>query len=319
MDVRNVTPPIVTLTLNPAVDLSCIADVVQPTHKIRTREEAFDPGGGGINVARVVRSLGGDSCALVMTGGGSGKLLEELLDGAGVVWRAIPIRGRNRISMNVHERQTGLEYRFVPAGPAVTEYEWRSALQLLDVVEAEWIVASGSLPPGVPVDFYARAARIAARRGQKFVLDTSGPALHAMKGLAVSGLGIELLKLSLREFESLIGHPLSDADAQDREVAQLIRSGTARKIAVSLGRDGALLGTSDGISRMQAMKVEPIGAVGAGDSFLAGVVLGLARGMTQVQALAFGNAAGAAAVSTYGTARVRREDVEAMYRDWQAD
>jgi len=241
-----------------------------------------------------------------------------------VIWRAIPIRGRNRISVNVHERQTGLEYRFVPAGPTVAEDEWRSALQLLDVVAAEWIVASGSLPPGVPADFYARAASIAARRGQKFVLDTSGPALHAMKGLAanglaVKGLGIELLKLSLRELEQLIGHPLPDADAQDREVARLIRSGAARKIAVSLGQDGAVLGTSDGISRMQAMKVEPIGAVGAGDSFLAGLVLGLARGMTQMQALAFGNAAGAAAVSTYGTARVRRDQVEALYRDWQAD
>ena len=314
MEVRNVAPPIVTLTLNPAVDLSSIAGVVQPTHKIRTTEEVFDPGGGGINVARVIRSLGGDSCALVMIGGASGKLLEALLDEAGVIWRAIPICGRNRISVNVHERQTGLEYRFVPAGPTVAEDEWRSALQLLDVVAAEWIVASGSLPPGVPADFYARAARIAARRGQKFVLDTSGPALHAMKGL-----GIELLKLSLRELEQLIGHPLPDADAQDKEVAQLIRSGTARKIAVSLGQDGALLGTSDGISRMQAMKVEPIGAVGAGDSFLAGLVLGLARGMTQMQALAFGNAAGAAAVSTYGTARVRRDQVEALYRDWQAD
>jgi 6-phosphofructokinase 2 len=314
MDVQDVDPAIVTLTLNPAVDLSCVADAVRPTHKIRTTEEAFDPGGGGINVARVVRILGGNSLALVMTGGATGKLLEELLDEAGVIWRAIPIGGRNRISMNVHERETGLEYRFVPAGPAVGADEWRAALQLLEEVEAEWIVASGSLPPCVPTDFYARAARIAARRGQKFVLDTSGAALQAVKGL-----GIELLKLSLRELESLVGHELPQVDAQDREVMQLIRFGTARQIAVSLGQAGALLGTGDGISRTQAMKVEQRGAVGAGDSFLAGLVLGLARGMTQTRALVFANAAGAAAVATYGTARVRREDVEALYRDWLSE
>jgi 6-phosphofructokinase 2 len=306
-----VSPPIVTLTLNPAVDLSCMTDAVMPTHKVRTSEEQYDPGGGGINVARVIHILGYSVLALVMTGGVTGRLLEELLDEEGVPWQALPIRGRNRISLNVHDRDSGLEYRFVPAGPHVDPTECSAALKVLEEIDAEWIIASGSLPPGVPTDFYARAADIAFRRGQKFVLDTSGPAL-----LAVKGHGMELFKLSLRELESLAGHELPDARSQDTEVDLLIRSGTARKIAVSLGQDGALMGTKYGISRVPAIKVKQRGAVGAGDAFLAGIVLGLSRGLSDLQALSFGNAAGAAAVATYGTVRVQRADVETLYREW---
>jgi 6-phosphofructokinase 2 len=309
LEVDKVGPRIVTLTLNPAVDLASTAASVVPTHKVRTFEERFDPGGGGINVARVVHVLGGDTRALVMTGGITGHLVEELLDEAGVQWRALAIRGRTRISLNVHDRKSGLEYRFVPEGPNVETDEWNRALKILQEVEGEWIVASGSLPCGVPADFYAQAAVIAEGRGQKFVLDTSGTALRAALGHR-----IELLKLSLSELEFLIGRELHDLQSQEKETASLIRSGAARMIAVSLGRDGAILGTQEGISRLPAMKVEECSAVGAGDSFLAGLVFGLARGVSHREALALGIAAGAASVATYGTAQVRRADVEALYR-----
>ena len=285
-----------------------------PMHKIRTFGEQLDPGGGGINVARVIHFLDGKALALIMTGGVTGRLLEELLDEDGVAWRQLPIRGRNRISLNVNDRETGLEYRFVPAGPRVNPNEWRAALKVLEEVEADWVIASGSLPPGVPADFYARAAAIATRRGQKFVLDTSGPALRAVKGR-----GMEVLKLSLRELESLAGHKLPDAASQADEVVQLIQSGTTRKIVVTLGEEGALLGTNDGILRVAALKVEQRGAVGAGDAFLAGLVIGLAGGLSDLQALAFGNATGAAAVATYGTVRIQRTEVEALYRAWCGD
>ena len=211
-----VCPRIATLTLNPAVDLACTAASVRPTHKIRTFEERVDPGGGGINVARVVRVLGGDALALIMTGGVTGRLVEELLDEAGVRWQALPIRGRTRISVTVHDRQTGLEYRFVPEGPNVEQDEWNGALNVLQETENEWIVASGSLPRGVPADFYAQAAAIASRRGRKFVLDTSGSALRA-----AIGHGIELLKLSLSELEFLIGREPHDPQSQEKEVASL--------------------------------------------------------------------------------------------------
>ena len=306
---RSVSARIVTLTVNPAVDMACTAAAVRPTHKIRTTDERLDPGGGGINVARVVHALGGDALALIMTGDVTGRLVEELLDEAGVRWRALPIRGRTRISLNVHDRQSGLEYRFVPEGPNVEPDEWHGALEVLRDLEADWIVASGSLPRGVPTDFYAQVAEIAARRGQKFVLDTSGAALRA-----AIGHHLELLKLSLGELEFLIGREARDPQSQEREVASLIRTGAARMIAVSLGREGAILGNGDGVSRLPALTVLERSAVGAGDAFLGALVLGLARGMSQHEALALGVAAGAATVATYGTAQVERADVEALYR-----
>jgi 6-phosphofructokinase 2 len=307
---RDMTGRIATLTVNPAVDLACTAATVQPTHKIRTFNERLDPGGGGINVARVVHALGGHALALIMTGGVTGRLVEQLLDGAGVPWQAVPIHDRTRISLNVLDRQSGLEYRFVPEGPLVEPHEWHSLLNVLRDVEAEWIVASGSLARGIPVDFYAQAAAIAAQRGQRFVLDTSGEALRA----TVGHHGLELLKLSLGELEYLIGREAHDAEAQKREVALLIQSGAARIIAVSLGGDGAILGTEDGTIRLPAPPVQAHSAVGAGDAFLAALVLGLARGLAQRQALALGVAAGSAAVVTYGTAQVRRADVDTLYR-----
>jgi len=306
-------PRIVTLTLNPAVDMACMATAVKPTHKIRTFDERVDPGGGGINVARVAQVLGGEVHALILTGGATGRMLEELLDAAGLPWQGLPIRGRTRISLNVHDRQSGLEYRFVPEGPHVEEQEWRGALDLLRRVDAEWIVASGSLPRGVPADFYGQAAGIATGRGQKFVLDTSGAALRT-----AIGHGIALLKCSLGELEFLIGRELRDRPAQEREVAALIRSGAAGMIAISLGREGALLATREGITRLAAIAVQERSTVGAGDSFLAGLVVGLAQGMSDQEALALAVAAGTAAVGSYGTAQVHRDDIDALYRQLRA-
>jgi 6-phosphofructokinase 2 len=253
--------------------------------------------------------LGGDALALIMTGGVTGRLVEELLNEAGVRWQALGIRGRTRISFTVHDRQSGLEYRFVPEGPNVEQDEWNRALDILKKVEGEWIVASGSLPRGVPAEFYAQAAAIATRRGQQFVLDTSGAALRA-----AIGHGMDLLKLSLSELEFLIGRELHTPQLQEKEVASLISAGAARMIAVSLGRDGAILGTSGGITRLPSVRIEECSAVGAGDSFLAGLVFGLAQGMSHREALALGIAAGAASVATYGTAQMRRTDVETLYR-----
>ena len=103
--------------------MACTAASVGPTHKTRTFDERYDPGGGGINVARVIHELGGDALALIMTGGVTGRLVEELLNEAGVRWQALPVRGRTRISLTVHDRQSNLEYRFVPEGLNVEQDE----------------------------------------------------------------------------------------------------------------------------------------------------------------------------------------------------
>jgi 6-phosphofructokinase 2 len=301
-------PRIVTLTLNPALDLATTAETVHPTRKIRTFGEHFDPGGGGINVARVVHTLGGSALAILLAGGAIGQFVTELLTEAGVAHQVVPTRGRTRISLTVIEQSSGLEYRFVPQGPELVEAEWQAALGLLETVEADWLVASGSLPRGAPTDIYAQVARIAARRGQRFVLDTSGPALAA-----ALGSGIDLLKPSLGELEALLGRPVPDAAAQAAEASALVRSGAARMVALTLGRDGAVLATPAGVLRLRPEATVVQSAVGAGDSFLAAMTLALARGESAARALAWGIAAGSAALGGIGTARLTRADVEARY------
>lgn len=290
-------PQIVTITLNPAVDIACATDRIAPTHKLRTGEEQYDPGGGGVNVARVVHDLGGAARALILVGGATGLLYEELLGAHGVPYDAIPIHGRTRVSMNVRERVTGQEYRFVAEGPVVEEAEWQAVLARLEDIRAAWIVASGSLPRGVPEDFYARAATIAHRRGQRFVLDTSGAPLRA-----ALGQGLFLAKPSRGEFAALAGLAQADDATLAAAAAAMVRRGDVAMLAISLGAEGAMLVTADAVLRMPAVEVAVRSAVGAGDSFLAAMVLALARGEPAADAFTFGIAAGAAAVASGGTA-----------------
>ncbi len=301
---------IVTLTLNPAIDGAAEAEQVRPIHKIRTWAERYDPGGGGINAARVIRELGGSALAIYLSGGATGPILDDLVQASGIESRCIPIAGHTRISHTVHETSTGLEYRFVPQGPSVTEEEWKACLAVLDQVGGDYLLASGSLPRGVPADFYAQLAAVAARRGMKFVLDTSGEALRQ-----AAGKGIHLIKPSLGEMEDLIGRKLPTSHDQDMAVRDLIASGAAEIIALTLGRDGALLGTRDTLLRIEGIKVTPRSAVGAGDSFLGAMTLGLAQGNTVEEAFTMGMAAGTATVLTSGTELCQRAEVERLYRD----
>ncbi len=298
------TPRILTLTLNPAVDTAFEADHVEPTHKTRTYNETHDPGGGGVNVARVLRAFEVDTCAIVLAGGVTGAFLLELLHGYDIPCRPIPIAGTTRISTTVHDRTTGLEYRFVPEGPIVRESELAAAIAALDSEPGDWIVLSGSLPRGLPTDTYARIAHRESARGRHVVLDTSGDALAA-----ALGHGLALIKPSLRELQQLVGNrPPAEA------AAELVRTGGAERVAVTLGAEGAIIATAAGIFQHPAVPVTARGSVGAGDSFLAAMTLAFATGSDANDALLWGLAAGAAAVSQTGTAHPSRTDVDTFYR-----
>ena len=160
---------IVTLTLNPSVDISADADMIRAVRKTRTRNERFDAGGGGVNVSRVLHELGADTLAIILTGGLAGALLEQLMDADGVPRHSIPIAGATRMSHTVNDLSTRNEFRFVPEGPEISAAEWGAALSVLDGEPGDWIVASGSLPRGVPDDFYVRVAELAARQGRHCV------------------------------------------------------------------------------------------------------------------------------------------------------
>ena len=307
-------PEILTLTINPALDIAATAPAVRPGHKIRTFDENYDPGGGGINVSRVVHELGGDTLALIASGGATGQLIEEMLLAANVPYKAVRIPGANRISFTVRDQASNLEYRFVPSGPHLTAADGDRIIDALSTIKASWIVASGSLPPGLESDFYAKVARQSAQCGARFAIDASGPALKA-----VLGQGIDLLKVSLAEFESIVGCEVRDLGAQSLQAQTCVRAGVARRIALTLGAQGALLATSDDVIHLPAVAVTEVNSVGAGDSFLAGMVLGLARGCSNPAALQLALAAAGAAVASVGTARVRRAAVEAhLPAGWHA-
>jgi 6-phosphofructokinase 2 len=259
-------------------------------------------------VARVIHAMGADAMALILAGGVTGHLLDELLEEERVPRRILKMQGRTRISLTVYDHNSGLEYRFVPEGPEVATEEWQAAAASVDHLESDWLVASGSIPRGVPPDIYARLARNAAEKGRHFVLDTSGEPLR----LALHH-GVHLIKPSLRELEILVGRSLPTRSVQEAEALAMVRSGATRMMAVSMGVDGAMLATEAGVVHMPALKGPVRSAVGAGDAFLATMTLALSRGSDPTDALAWGIAAGAAAVANVGTARVTRASVEEHY------
>jgi len=298
-----------TLTMNPTLDVSYAVDRVLPLRKMRASDEQYDPGGGGINVARVFVRLGGNARCYYLSGGATGVALDGLLDLHQLVRTPTKIVGHTRVSTSVHERGSGQEYRFVPAGPEVAEAEWRECLQKLEQANHDYLVASGSLPHGVPVDFYARVAAIAKKNGMRFVLDTSGPALA--EGLA--GGDVLLVKPSLGELRALVGEPLASEQAIAQAAMAIVERGQAQYVAVTMGDNGALLASLSGPLRLPAIPVETRSAVGAGDSFLAAMVHALALGQDPEQAFRFGLAAGAAAVMTPGTDLCQPHDVRRLF------
>ena len=306
--VRETMKPIVTLTLNPTIDAAAKAETVRPTHKVRTFDERYDPGGGGINVARVINELGGRSLAVYLAGGLTGGVLDTMVKRAGVRHWTVPIAGLTRVSHVVHELSTGREFRFTPEGPEILEEEWRTCLEQLTMLDFDYLVASGSLPRGVPEDFYRTAAGIATAKRAKFVLDTSGPALKA-----ALGHGIHLAKPSRGELEGLTGRDLKDPDVLVSAAQELVASGAVEHLVVTMGHEGALLVSAAAVKHLRAPEVEVRSAVGAGDSFVGAMTLGLALGRPLDEAFALGVAAGTATVTTIGTELCRREVVEALY------
>lgn len=300
---------ILSVLLNPAIDIASTTDRVEAMHKVRTRGQLHHPGGGGANVARVIAELGGEVELAFLCGGVTGPLYESLLSGYGVKLGCFAMKGPVRISYTVREEATGQEYRFVPEGPQVSETELAPLMELAAGFAGDFLVASGSLPRGVEPAIYARMARMAEKNGVRFVLDTSGEALQA----ALEEGGIFLVKPSQREFEEIAGHPLDSAGVE-REAMALVSRGAARHVVVSLGGQGALLANEEGVVRLPAITVEAKSAVGAGDSFLGGMVHWLAEGHAPAEAFRFAMAAGAAAVLHEGTSLCRRDDVMRLYR-----
>jgi 6-phosphofructokinase 2 len=312
---------ILTLTLNPALDLATSADRVRPGPKLRCDAPQVHPGGGGVNVSRAIRILGGDSTALVALGGATGTQLAEALLAEGIRPERLEAPGETRISLAVTDRAAGGQYRFVLPGPRWDTAALEAALARVAALAGAGalVVLSGSLPPGLPDDVAARLSRRLAPKGAGLLADTSGAALAA---LARAPAHLAWLRLDAAEAAELardLAQPASPQPATPplpgiAETAafarDLVARGVALNVVLACGAQGNVLANAAGAWVASPPPQQVASAIGAGDSFVAGLVLALSRGAAPERALAAGSAAAAAAVITRGTELCRREDYQ---------
>jgi len=300
--------PALTITLNPSIDKNFDVERVVPERKLVASNIRRFPGGGGINVARVICRLGGQARALWSCGGPPGALLAELLEAEGVTHDPVPIQASVRENLIAYDVSCDHHYRFGMPGPDFTDAErdtWLDRVRDLGSGN-DFIVFSGSLPPEVPVDWYGDLLR-AAPGNARLVVDTKRQALQ--KALEI---GVYLIKPNIHELEEMLGRDLEGDRAIGDAARELIDRGGAEVVLVSLGRGGALVVTGDGAHRLAAPQVPVRSKVGAGDSMVGGVISALLNGAPVIEAARHGVAAGAAAVMSEGTDLCRREDVERL-------
>jgi 6-phosphofructokinase 2 len=282
---------------------------------LRCATPRYDPGGGGINVARAIHALGGRATAIFPVGGPNGRMLCDLLEAEAVSIRVVPIAGRTRESFTVDEAGSGRQYRFVMPGPSLSQNEFAACLEILTGFQPrpDYIIASGSLPPEMPADSYREIAATAARLQARMILDTSGAALQIIRQCRMF-----LIKPNRQELAALTGRAVTHMHEVEAAAAQLVSEGCAEIVVASLGAEGAIAVTAEGGQHFPAIKVTPRSTVGAGDSMIAGIVHALSLGRPLGDSIRFGMAAGAAALLRPGTELCRLEDVERLLAEHPA-
>lgn len=301
---------IVTITFNPCIDKSAAVPQLIPEKKLSCSEPRFEPGGGGINVARAIKKLGGEATAIYPAGGYTGKFFNELLAEEKIPVIVVQVEKALRENVIVLEKTSNNQYRFGFPGAQLHSHEWQQCIDAIEKIDnAEFLVASGSLPDGVPDDIFARLATIAKKKNIKLVVDTSKAALkHA------ANEGVFMLKPNLTELSSLVGRK----DLGVHEVAavakEIIKKKNCELLVVSLGEKGAMLFAQNHELKVLPPKVEKKSTVGAGDSMVAGFVLSLSQGKNFEDALRYGVACGTAATMNPGTELCSKKDADMLFQ-----
>ena len=304
---------IITITFSPCIDKSTSISCLIPEKKLQCAPPKLEPGGGGINVARALKKLGEEAIAIFPSGGYTGKFFNHLMERENINSKIIEIENETRENIIVLDQSINAQYRFGMPGSELNEHEWKECLRAVEEInDANFIIASGSLPPGVPVNIYAMLAEIAKEKNAKLIVDTSGEALKE----AVQK-GIYLLKPNLGELAYLAGvDELKPGDivSVSREI---IEKGMCEVIVISMGMAGATIVTKDFTEIITAPKVTRKSTVGAGDSMVAGIVFFLSRGESLREAAKFGVACGTAATMNAGTELCKKEDAFQLYEMMQ--
>ena len=303
-------PAIITVTFNPAIDKSTSVPVLIPEKKLNCALPVYEPGGGGINAARAIKKLGGEATAVYLAGGYSGKIFTKLLTDELVESIVTETRESTRENLIVLETASNQQFRFGMPGPNISKQEWQDCLKSIeDIIDVEYIVASGSLPQGVPTDIFARIALIARKKNARLIVDTSGEALKE----AVAA-GVYLIKPNLGELSMLLGNEELNIELVDDAAKEVIEKGNCEVVVVSMGSAGAMLVTKEGALQVMPPAVKRKSTVGAGDSMVAGIVLSLTRNKSLTEAVQYGVASGTAATMNPGTALCRKEDADHLFR-----
>lgn len=300
---------IVTVTFNPAIDKSTTVPLLISEKKLYCSQPVYEPGGGGINVARAIKKLGEESIAVYLAGGYTGKKLTQMLTDEGVESIVTETTESTRENLVVLEEMSNKQYRFGMPGSVVSEQEWQACLSSIEAIpDVKYIVASGSLPPGVPSDIFAGMAYIARNKNAKLIVDTSGDALkQAVKS------GVYLIKPSIKELASLVAKAELSVESVSDVAREVIARGGCEVVVVSMGALGALLVMKEHELRITPPNIIVKSTVGAGDCMVAGIVLSLSKNKSLMEALQYGVACGTAATMNPGTKLCDKDDVEKLY------
>ena len=299
---------IITVTLNPAMDKTVELDELIPGETNRVMSYRNDPGGKGINVSRVLRTLGTSSLAMGFVSGSVGRFVEASLNEVGILDDFIHTPGQTRTNVAITERKKDLTTLLAEPGP-ITDPQFLEQLKVRlsgHISPGAWVVFAGSIPPNLSDDSYAVLIELTRQRGGYAALDADGAPLS--RGVAAKPC---LIKPNQRELSYLVGRNLSTFDEVLAAAQEVQREGVDYVVA-SMGKQGAV-----GVTHGQAWKAVPPpvdarSTVGAGDSMLAGVLFSLAQGKSFAEGLRDGSAAGAATALTPGTQLCRLEDIQRL-------
>lgn len=300
---------ILTVTLNPALDLATSVSHLAPNNKLRCAPPHVDPGGGGLNVSRAISQIGGTSRAFVALGGDTGTALGHLLEQAGLDLVVHDAPGETRQSLAVTDISSNDQYRFMLPGPDWSKADIDSARAAIHAAAPKngFVVLSGSGPNGASPDLYALICTDLADTGARVILDTSGPTLaHLAAGQSRPPY---LLRMDQHEAETLARRPLTTAEDSAAFATRLVDRGAAQVVILARGADGSVL--SDGAQelRVNAANVIVRSRVGAGDSYVGGLTHALASGLDLRESFRRGSATASATCMIDGTGLCNPADV----------
>jgi 1-phosphofructokinase family hexose kinase len=300
---------IYTLTLNPAVDRELTVPAMEFDSVLRASESRVDFGGKGFNVSRLLKGMNERSTAVGFLGGNAGDLLQKGLQSLGIGTDFVWVPGETRTNVSIVTQSHDHYLKANEKGPLVDEAKQKELLEKIDSLAkpGDWWVLAGSLPPGVPDDFYARVVNVLNKHAAHAILDTSGPSLKL--GCAEKPY---LVKPNTEEAHVLTGLPMETPSEIAAAAGEIRRLG-AQNVVVSMGKAGALLNTSEGTWLTHTPKIQEKNPIGAGDSMVGGLVWALTQGTPLREALGWGVASGAATASLPGTEVGSRPLIEELF------